>query len=98
MRLAILSSLTPESALFKKLNATAASPGTVPTLPKASTADRAKVVAAYASVAMLKGDAQRGHNFFTQQCAICHRLKNEGQEVGPDLPMVSDKPDDWLLP
>ena len=97
MRLAILSSLTPESALFKKLNATAASPGPVPTLPKPSTADRAKVVASYASIATLKGDAQRGHTFFTQQCAICHRLKNEGKEVGPDLAMVTDKPDDWLL-
>ena len=97
MRLAILSSLTPESALFKKLNATAASPGPVPVLPRASTADRAKVVASYASVATLKGDAQRGHAFFTQQCAICHRLKNEGKEVGPDLAMVTDKPQDWLL-
>ena len=97
MRVAILSSLTPESALFKKLNATAASPGPVPTLPKPTTADRAKVVASYASVSTLKGDAQRGHAFFTQQCAICHRLKNEGKEVGPDLAMVTDKPDDWLL-
>ena len=97
MRVAILSSLTPESALFKKLNATAASPGPVPTQPKASTADRAKVVASYANVPTLKGDAQRGHTFFTQQCAICHRLKNEGKEVGPDLAMVTDKPDDWLL-
>jgi putative membrane-bound dehydrogenase-like protein len=97
MRLAILSSLTPESALFKALNATAATPGPVPTLPKASAADRAKVVAGYAAVAALKGDPQRGHIFFSQQCAICHRLKNEGMEVGPDLAMVSDKPDDWLL-
>ncbi len=97
MRLAVLSSLTPESELFKKLNATAASPGPVPTLPKASTVDRAKVVASYAPVSTLKGDAQRGHTLFTQQCAICHRLKNEGKEVGPDLAMVTDKPDDWLL-
>ncbi|MEO6740517.1 MAG: PVC-type heme-binding CxxCH protein [Chthoniobacteraceae bacterium] len=97
MRVAILSSLTPESLLFKKLNATVASPGPVPTLPKSSTADRAKVVANYAVVSTLKGDAQRGHTFFTQQCSICHRLKNEGKEVGPDLAMVSDKPDDWLL-
>jgi putative membrane-bound dehydrogenase-like protein len=97
MRLAILSSLTPESPLFKKLNATAASPGPVPTLPKPSTPDRAKVVANYASVSTLKGDAQRGHTLFAQQCTICHRLKNEGMEVGPDLAMVADKPDDWLL-
>ena len=60
MRIAILSSLTPESALFKKLNATAAAPGPVPTLPKPSTADRAKVVASYASIATLKGDDPSG--------------------------------------
>jgi mono/diheme cytochrome c family protein len=97
MRLAILSSLTPGSPLFKKLNAATASPAPVPVLPKPSTPDRAKVLAGYASVPTLKGEPQRGHNFFLQQCAICHRRKNEGQEVGPDLAMVTDKPDDWLL-
>jgi len=97
MRLAILSSLKPESPLFAKLNTTAPSLSAVPTLPKPSTADRAKVLATYASVAGLKGGAQRGHTFFLQQCAICHRFKDDGKEVGPDLAMVADKPADWLL-
>lgn len=26
----------------------------------------------------------------------CHRLRGEGNEVGPDLAMVGDKPSDWL--
>ncbi len=98
MRLAIMSSLTPESPLFAKLN-NAAAPvaSTNIVLPKPSTPDRAKVVANYASVANLRGAADRGHELFKQQCIICHRLKGEGQEVGPDLGMVGDKPVDWLV-
>ncbi len=98
MRVAIMSSLTPESALFAKLNKAAtssAAPAVV--LPKPSTPDRARVIASYAGVPNLKGVAERGHELFKQQCFICHRLKGEGQEVGPDLAMVADKPADWLL-
>jgi putative heme-binding domain-containing protein len=28
---------------------------------------------------------ERGHEIFVQACATCHRIANEGQEVGPDL-------------
>ena len=97
MRIAILSSLTPDSALFKKLNTAPLASGPVPTLPKPTTADRAKVIADYAQVADLKGDAARGLTLFQQQCAICHRLRGEGQSVGPDLDMTAGKPIDWLL-
>jgi putative membrane-bound dehydrogenase-like protein len=97
MRIAILSSLKPDSALFAKLNTAPVTSGPVPILPKPTTADRAKVIASYAQVAGLKGDASRGHALFQQQCAICHRLKGEGQELGPDLGMVGGKPLDWLL-
>ncbi len=98
MRVAIMSSLTPDSPLFAKLNQ-AAAPKAEPAivLPKPSTPDRARVIASYASVATLKGEATRGHELFKQQCIICHRLKGDGQEVGPDLAMVADKPTDWLL-
>ncbi len=47
--------------------------------------DRAKVVAAYQSALDLKGDAARGKLVFKKTCATCHRLENEGVEVGPDL-------------
>jgi putative heme-binding domain-containing protein len=98
MRIAIQTSLPPESPLFAKLSQ-AASSAPVPKieLPKPSTPDRAKVLANYAVVGTLKGDAARGHTLFQAQCAICHRLKNEGKEVGPDLGMANDKPLDWLL-
>ncbi|HXG48943.1 MAG TPA: PVC-type heme-binding CxxCH protein [Methylomirabilota bacterium] len=38
-------------------------------------------------VAALAGarDLQRGHRFFRQACAPCHRVGGEGHEVGPDL-------------
>ncbi len=97
MRIAILSSLAPDSDLFKKLNTAPIASGPVPVLPKPTTADRAKVIASYAQVAELKGEAARGLTLFQQQCAICHRFHGEGQSVGPDLDMVAGKPLDWLL-
>jgi putative membrane-bound dehydrogenase-like protein len=98
MRIAIQTSLPPASPLFAKLSKAAPSaPAPKIELPKPSTPDRAKVLANYAVVSTLKGDAQRGHTLFQAQCAICHRLKNEGKEVGPDLGMANDKPLDWLL-
>ena len=38
-------------------------------------------------VAALAGprDLKRGHELFLQACATCHRVGNEGKEVGPDL-------------
>ena len=97
MRLAILSSLQPENPLFAKLNTAKA--GAIPAivLPKPTTPDRAKVVASYSSVSDLKGNPERGRELFTQTCGVCHRLKSVGNEVGPDLAMVADKPMDWLL-
>jgi putative membrane-bound dehydrogenase-like protein len=98
MRIAIQTSLSPESPLFAKLSQAApAAPVPKIELPKPSTPDRAKVLANYAVVGTLIGDAARGHTLFQAQCAICHRLKNEGKEVGPDLGMANDKPLDWLL-
>jgi putative heme-binding domain-containing protein len=43
------------------------------------------------------GDAEKGRNLFKQNCAVCHRLHGEGIEIGPDLAMVSGKPDEVLL-
>lgn len=98
MRLAILSSLQPEDPLFAKLNKPTAAPAVANVvLPKPSTADRAKVIAAYSSVASLKGAPEHGRELYQQACSICHRLKGEGREVGPDLAMVFDKPVDWLV-
>jgi putative membrane-bound dehydrogenase-like protein len=58
----------------------------------ATNADRAKVVKEYAAVAELSGNAEKGAALFQQHCAICHRLRGVGSEVGPDLGMLADKP------
>lgn len=46
---------------------------------------REKVVAEFQPALALKGDRARGHATFAARCAICHRLGEEGQPVGPDL-------------
>jgi putative membrane-bound dehydrogenase-like protein len=48
-------------------------------------ADRRKVVDDYRAALDLKADAARGKAAFKKTCATCHRLENEGVEVGPDL-------------
>jgi putative membrane-bound dehydrogenase-like protein len=48
-------------------------------------ADRQKVVEDYRAALNLKAEASRGKAVFKKTCATCHRLENEGIEVGPDL-------------
>jgi putative heme-binding domain-containing protein len=55
-------------------------------------AERQKIVEAYSHVETLKGNPANGHALFKQICAQCHRVKDEGNAVGPDLGMMSDKP------
>jgi putative membrane-bound dehydrogenase-like protein len=54
-------------------------------LANQATPDREKIVAAYQSALDLKADVARGKQVFKKTCATCHRLENEGIEVGPDL-------------
>lgn len=99
IRVAIQSSLRPESGLFRELQdhcVRSAATATTPVL-RPSSADRASVIASYAQVGQLKPEAARGREAFQKLCAGCHRLRGEGQEVGPDLAMVATKPVDWLL-
>ncbi len=60
-------------------------------------ADRQRVVAEYLASTATEGDAEKGRAIFRIQCALCHRLKGEGVEVGPDLGMVASKPAAELL-
>lgn len=54
-------------------------------LASQATPERRKVVEAYRSALELKADAVRGKAIFKKTCATCHRLENEGNEVGADL-------------
>jgi putative membrane-bound dehydrogenase-like protein len=49
------------------------------------TPDRRKIVEEYRTALEMKGNAARGKAVFKKTCAVCHRLENEGVEVGPDL-------------
>jgi putative membrane-bound dehydrogenase-like protein len=54
-------------------------------LAGSGTPDRRKVVEDYKAALDLKSDADRGKMLFKKTCSTCHRLENEGTEVGPDL-------------
>jgi putative membrane-bound dehydrogenase-like protein len=100
MRAAVLSSVPPDSPLMQKLRGAdpKASDFSLPKLDTAPNPDRAKVIAHYVKeLPALKGDAARGKEKFTANCAVCHRIKDLGTAIGPDLAMTLTKPDDWLL-
>jgi putative heme-binding domain-containing protein len=59
--------------------------------------DRKTIIASYAGVEQLSGNRSKGHDLFTKNCSICHRLKGEGQGIGPDLGTVADKPVQELI-
>jgi putative membrane-bound dehydrogenase-like protein len=60
--------------------------------------ERQKVVASYRAALMLPADVGRGRTVFRKNCITCHRLENEGQEVGPDLlSALRNKSADQLL-
>ena len=59
--------------------------------------DRAAVITSYAAALQTKGDPQRGHQVFATICVACHRLQNEGADVGPPLADVRIKEKEALL-
>jgi putative membrane-bound dehydrogenase-like protein len=50
-----------------------------------TTGDRQKIVDDYRAALELPTDAMRGKAVFKKNCSVCHRLENEGSEVGADL-------------
>ncbi|HSH17246.1 MAG TPA: PVC-type heme-binding CxxCH protein [Verrucomicrobiae bacterium] len=99
LRIAVMSSLPPDSELFTRLNSKTASTPPVAAVVSLtpSSPDRARVISTFSGAGRLDGDPVRGRAQFQLLCAPCHRLRDEGTEVGPDLAMVSTKPVDWLL-
>lgn len=60
--------------------------------------DRAAVVDEYATrLESLIGDATRGRATFVKHCAVCHRLENEGFDVGPTLVASAQRGPESLL-
>ncbi|PHR93424.1 MAG: hypothetical protein COA78_32965 [Blastopirellula sp.] len=63
---------------------------------KASTS-RAEVLRQFQPSLQLEGDAKRGAIIFRKQCINCHKIKDEGHEVGPQLASVTNKTKEALL-
>lgn len=61
-------------------------------LPSTGNPDRAKVVAEYLAKLPSSADAGRGAALFERHCAGCHRLRNKGWAVGPDLSGLLRRP------
>jgi putative heme-binding domain-containing protein len=60
--------------------------------------DRRQVVKAYRQSVGTDGDPARGRGLFEQQCAVCHRFKDQGNAVGPDIAAFRDQPlEAWVL-
>jgi putative heme-binding domain-containing protein len=89
----------PEAANWQKALKSPSQASSAPTLQIITNhnPDRDKVVKAYAGVSKLNGDPAKGHTLYLAACSACHRLKNEGNEIGPDLGTVAAKPDEQLL-
>ena len=61
------------------------------------TTSRQRVVDAYRPALGLKGNPDAGAPLFKKLCASCHRLGDEGVEVGPDLATLNDRSPEALL-
>ncbi|MEX1095958.1 MAG: PVC-type heme-binding CxxCH protein [Planctomycetales bacterium] len=63
-----------------------------------ATARRADVVAKHRPALDAAGDAARGRALFVKNCATCHKVGDEGNNVGPDLASTQNKsPEDLLI-
>ncbi len=58
---------------------------------------REDVVARYRKALAGSRDAKRGKTVFEKQCLKCHRLDDQGYEVGPDLSAVHRRADETLV-
>ena len=59
--------------------------------------DRQEVLARYTDALALPRDAVRGEAVFQRQCAKCHRVKEQGYVVGPDLANTIRRTDEMLV-
>jgi putative membrane-bound dehydrogenase-like protein len=60
-------------------------------------ADRQAVMDRFRSALDGPRDTKHGKAVYDKQCAKCHRLREEGHQVGPDLAAANNRPDETLL-
>ena len=63
---------------------------------KAST-DRASVLREFQSALELDGNGKQGAIVFRKLCINCHKVKDEGHEVGPQLASITNKTKEAML-
>jgi len=61
------------------------------TLLTAGSANRQGVIQAYRKGLETNGDATAGRKVFERECATCHRLRDKGYEVGPNLATITNR-------
>ena len=66
-------------------------------LKPGGTASRAKVLEEYRPALSLTGDATRGAAVHARICAVCHKLGNAGNDIGPNLQSIVAHPPEKLL-
>lgn len=59
--------------------------------------DRAKIVLAYEAALELKGDVESGKKVYIKNCAACHKVGDQGHNVGPNLATTKNKSNNDLL-
>ncbi|MBL9081474.1 MAG: c-type cytochrome [Planctomycetales bacterium] len=62
-----------------------------------SVGQRADVVAKYRPALQMAGVAERGHKVFSRECKTCHRLREEGFDVGPNLATILHRSPNELM-
>lgn len=86
-----------EKTLLQPVKSSPAVAATLPTITNHN-ADRQKVVAKYiTATATLQGAPKRGATVFQKVCLVCHKVRDIGVEVGPDLTTVATKPREQLI-
>src|SRR5262249_24586074 len=60
--------------------------------------EREAVLKRYQAALEKNGDPEKGRLVFERVCAKCHKLNGLGQEVGPDLATIRNRPPQLILP
>jgi putative membrane-bound dehydrogenase-like protein len=59
--------------------------------------DRRAVIQTYRAALARQGDAAAGREVFRKECVSCHRVGNEGHEVGPNLASIRTKSPEEIM-
>ncbi len=66
-------------------------------LDETTARQRQEILERYQKALTLSGDAANGRGVFRKNCSACHRLEDEGYEIGPNLLSVRNRGRDAIL-